>query len=291
MNIYQTSVKQKLNLLDLCEKIQCMANDQLLITDLFSNENENIFNVRTKIVQWILFLCKKMNLSRESAFRAVHLLDLYLSESGRTKEMASSNLELEMRMVGVVCLNLATKLHEICCNYTSFFQRKLLNDENNRPMFTVKELTDKEMEVLKAIKFKTQTPTLMDFNDIFYQIGANELINNQGLIVNVFNKSINSQQFFLNYLNQLNYKICQHYVQMKESIFTSPLASGLICLLSSTIALGIYTKTDLRMVLKCLIYKLNLITKDEELITNCQYVAYNFAMNFINDNPQALLEC
>ena len=79
---------------------------------------------RTNMVNWLSFLCNKLNLSEQTLFRSISLFDQYFSRISpeQTINLNQDNLNL----ITIACLSLSTKLEEINCNYISFLNEKYL---------------------------------------------------------------------------------------------------------------------------------------------------------------------
>jgi len=95
----------------------------------------------------------------------------------QTKTSDVENMN-EIQLSAVACLNLACKLEEINCNYMSFLKEHLLDDAKNQSYsaYTLKDLSKKETEILRVLKYKLSSPTIYDFNNIFLQIAITETI-------------------------------------------------------------------------------------------------------------------
>ena len=130
------------------EKINPESNE------LFENETRN------NMVKWLSFLCDTLNFSNQTLFRSVIIFDKYISVSNL---LENEDLTQEkMNLITIGCLSLATKLEEINCNYVKFFTDKVINLPDCQ-IFSVKDLTNMEMTILKNLKFKTLYTTSYDF--------------------------------------------------------------------------------------------------------------------------------
>lgn len=140
-----------------------LSEDEPEIVD-FRNSPLFANNKRQSMVQWLVFLCEKLNFNTQTLFRSVIIFDSFISQL-KQDILAQEKLNL----IAVACLSLGTKLEEINCNYVSFFVEKVLNVPGC-PSFTTKDLTKMEMEILKKLKYKTLYSTAVDFNEIFLGI-------------------------------------------------------------------------------------------------------------------------
>ena len=200
----------------------------------------SIDGARTSMVDWLLFLCTRLNFSDQTLFRSVSILDEYISKL--TINEASQINQQYLNLITIACLSLATKLEEINCNYISFLNEKVLNSPNSK-IFTNKDLTNMEFQILKELKYNTMFSTPLDFIEIYLDIfknvvGANNSINShiisdiKLLSINLMKNNIkrvmyltnSSSQFaylfFIQALNQLSMTNSFHFKQLQKSIFT-----------------------------------------------------------------------
>ena len=119
-----------------------LKEDEPELINIDINENE----IRANMTKWLVFLCNSLNFNLQTLLRSVIIFDKFISVSNlfNSKETTQEKLNL----ITVACLSLATKMEEINCNYVSFFTEKVLNMPNSQ-IFTVKDLTKMEMEILK----------------------------------------------------------------------------------------------------------------------------------------------
>ncbi len=122
--------------------------------ELFENETRN------NMVKWLVFLCDTLNFNFQTLNRAIIIFDKYISV---TDLLENEDLTQEkMNLITIGCLSLATKLEEINCNYVKFFTDKVINLPDCQ-IFSVKDLTNMEMLILKKLSFKTLYTTSYDF--------------------------------------------------------------------------------------------------------------------------------
>ena len=123
-------------------------------SELFENETRN------NMVKWLSFLCDTLNFNIQTLLRSVNIFDKFISVS----DLFENNdlTQEKMNLITVACLSLGTKLEEINCNYVKFFTDKVLNLPDCQ-IFSVKDLTNMEMLILKKLSFKTLYTTSYDF--------------------------------------------------------------------------------------------------------------------------------
>ena len=201
----------------------------------------SIDEARANMVNWLSFLCTKLNFTDQTLFRSVSIFDQYMSKVSLDKVI---NLDQnKLILITIACLSLSTKLEEINCNYISFLNEKVLNSPNSK-IFTNKDLTQMELTILKKLKFKTLYSTPLDFMDIYIEIyrnifSTNNSILNSQLLSNIKNLSINlmknninnvmyltnsSSHFaylcFIQALNQISLMNSSYLKQLEKSILT-----------------------------------------------------------------------
>ena len=201
----------------------------------------SIDEARSNMVNWLSFLCSKLNFTDQTLFRSVSLFDQYIAKMSFDE---ASNLNQEnLNLITIACLSLSTKLEEINCNYISFLNEKVLNSPDSK-IFTNKDLTKMELTILKALKYKTIYSTPFDFIDIYIEIfknvvDANNSIMNIQLIsdikmlsINLMKNNLNNIMYltnssshfaylcFIQALNQLSVMNSLHFKQLEKSILT-----------------------------------------------------------------------
>ena len=152
-----TKSKKKLNELK-CTFITMKEDEPEKIdtksSELFENETRN------NMVKWLSFLCDTLNFNSQTLYRTVTIFDEFISISD---PLENDDLNQEkMNLITIGCLSLATKLEEINCNYVKFFTDKVINLPDCQ-IFSVKDLTNMEMLILKKLSFKTLYTTSYDF--------------------------------------------------------------------------------------------------------------------------------
>lgn len=109
------------NLSDLKETFTNLKDDEASPI----NPSEYIISIdgaRANMVNWLSFLCGKLNFSDQTLFRSVSIFDQYISKM--TIDEASELDQQYLNLITIACLSLATKLEEINCNYISFLNEK-----------------------------------------------------------------------------------------------------------------------------------------------------------------------
>jgi len=197
----------------------------------------SIEGARANMVDWLSFLCSKLNFSDQTLFRSVSIFDEYISKL--TIDDASKINQQYLNLITIACLSLATKLDEINCNYISFLNEKVLNTPNAK-IFKNNDLTNMEFQILKALQYNTMFSTPLDFLEIYLDIFTNTFGTNDSqiisqikiLAINIMKNNINnviylsnsSSHFsyvsFIEALNQVSMMNSFNFKQLQKSIFT-----------------------------------------------------------------------
>jgi hypothetical protein len=228
------------NLSDLKETFTNLKDDEASPI----NPSEYIIPIdgaRTNMVNWLSFLCGKLNFSDQTLFRSVSIFDQYISKM--TIDEASELDQQYLNLITIACLSLATKLEEINCNYISFLNEKVLNSPNSQ-IFTNKDLTNMEFKILKTLNYNTMYSTPLDFIEIYLEIFANVLGSNNTMInpliisdiknlsINLMKNNINNIMYlgnnsshfaylcFVQTINQISMMNSFHFKLLEKSIFT-----------------------------------------------------------------------
>jgi len=266
---------KKIDMEEMKELFSQLQKDQTITTSYGINATKDIFNKRARIIEWVTFVCKNLNLRNETFFKAIQIFDHFMSMT-KVKISTEGN---EMQLLAVGCLNLACKLEEVSCNYMSFLQKNLLENENEG--YSLKDLASCEQEILRTLKFKLSSPTLYQFNNIFLQIIIAD--------VRKFYKKVNAEAFnfpsfssFIYQLININDKTLKTFAIEKESIFSAPVTSALICLRTSLILL--MNESGLNMANINYFFSKNISQFFKaEFLASVEIVSCNFASSLLNE--------
>ena len=197
----------------------------------------SIEGARANMVDWLSFLCSKLNFSEQTLFRSVSIFDEYISKL--TIDNASQINQQYLNLITIACLSLATKLEEINCNFISFLNEKVLNTPNAK-IFTNNDLTNMEFQILKLLQYNTMFSTPLDFLEIYLDIFTKTFGTNDSqiisqikiLAINIMKKNINNVMYlsnssshfayicFIQALNQVSMMNSFNFKQLQRSIFT-----------------------------------------------------------------------
>ena len=197
----------------------------------------SIEGARASMVDWLSFLCSKLNFSDQTLFRCVSIFDEYISKL--TIDDAAQINQQYLNLITIACLSLATKLEEINCNYISFLNEKVLNTPNTK-IFTNSDLTNMEFQILKKLEYNTMFSTPLDFLEIYLDIFSNVLGTNDSqiisqikiLAINIMKSNVNNIMYlanssshfsyscFIQALNQVSMMNSFNFKQLQRSIFT-----------------------------------------------------------------------
>lgn len=240
--------------------LKVLEKSQICINNYSVNHNKEFINNRNQIVEWLLFVSKNLNLRNETAFKAVHLLDIYIS---KTKKVISTIEELQY--ISVICLNLACKVEEVNCNYLNFLRENLLDEECSKGDFI-----KKETEVLKTLNFKLSMPNFYNFNNLFLEIVINSI------------KEANLSPKLIKTIIMINDMVIKNFVALKECVFSSPLNSGLISFKTTMLAFNYFVGSENEELNSSVDEKL-LSTFCDEYLKRSNVVSYNLFTYFVNN--------
>ena len=229
-----------INLSNLKETFTNLKEDEAIP----KNPSEYLISIdgaRSNMVDWLSFLCSKLNFSDQTLFRSVSIFDEYIS-----KLTINDSLKINqqyLNLITIACLSLASKLEEINCNYISFLNEKVLNSPNSK-IFTNNDLTNMEFQILKTLQYNTMFSTPLDFIEIYLDIFKNVLGSNNSMInnqiisdikifsINLVKNNIKNVMYlsnssshvaylcFIQALNQVSMMNSFHFKQLQKSIFT-----------------------------------------------------------------------
>lgn len=111
---------------------------------------------RTKLVEWCYTVVDSFNLSRESVWRAMDILDRYLS-SGKGLSAKALENKPSFQLACTVCLYIAVKVHEDV-EMTIAFLVKLCQS-----YYTASEFINMEHDILFALQWSICKTTPLDF--------------------------------------------------------------------------------------------------------------------------------
>jgi hypothetical protein len=232
-----------------------ILNDQTINFGYEKIEQYGIGRLRKKIVEWMLYVSKNLNFKNETVFRCIQLFDSYLSRSVE-KISTITDLDSDIQLSAVVCLNLACKLEEINCNYIKFLNENLLDSK-----YTMKQLVAKEIEILRTLKFKLHSSNFYNFNNLFLQIAIQEISSFKNKTLNeFFAKNCIDKNYLLSQLINTNDIIAKNYVPLKQSVGPIPLISGYICFRATLLSVSYIFGCDLTFLWNCVNSEIEQIT-------------------------------
>ena len=105
--------------------------------------------MRAILVDWIIDIHHKLNLKKKTLFHCIFIIDAFLSKN----EIERQNFQL----LGMVALLIACKQNETI--YPPLISFLAFSDN----LYTLKELTDMEIKVIRSLEFDILAPTADDF--------------------------------------------------------------------------------------------------------------------------------
>lgn len=125
----------------------------------YTNIQKNIIPTRGNIIDWLLVVADKIKIQQETFFKAIMIFDKYLSQL-RT-EIEDTN---KLHFIAVVCFFISYKFEETGVMTLDFVEEKLL-----RSKYTKKEIVKQEMEILIALNFRINFPSVNTFSNIIIE--------------------------------------------------------------------------------------------------------------------------
>jgi hypothetical protein len=120
---------------------------------------------RAKMVDWMMEVLSTFKMAEQTFFLAVTLLDRFFKLS--RKPLQSSELHLS----GIVAMFIASKYEDII----PLLMRTVIN-KIGHGKFTVKQVTGKELEIMRTLEFRLGAPTILEFIERYYsELSANLL--------------------------------------------------------------------------------------------------------------------
>lgn len=104
------------------------------------------------MIDWMVEVLHTFKMSEQTLFVSVNLLDRYFKNS--KKPLQSSELHLS----GMVAMFIASKYEDIC----PLLMRTVIN-KIGHGKFTVKDVTQRELEIFRVLEFRVGAPTIMEF--------------------------------------------------------------------------------------------------------------------------------
>ncbi len=120
---------------------------------------KNIISIRGNIIDWLLLVADKINISQETFFKTIVLLDKYISML--TVEITDPE---KIHFIAVICFFIAFKFEETGAMNLEFLEEKLLHNKYSR-----KEIVAKETEILLTLNFKLNFPSVNTFSNIIIE--------------------------------------------------------------------------------------------------------------------------
>lgn len=106
---------------------------------------------RVKMLDWMIEVLGIYQQSTSTLFKSLFILDLYYDQSQQKIELE------ELHLNGMVCMMIASKAEEV-----NFIKLKAVTETIGRNKFSREQIMQREVEILKAINFRTNFPTIYD---------------------------------------------------------------------------------------------------------------------------------
>jgi hypothetical protein len=169
------------------EIITNFSNMQKPIKD-YSQYQTSCYKLRAFIIEWLYLINSKLNGSPLTLFQAIGMFDRYL-EKQNNKRITGNDLQL----YGAVCYFISSKLEEVTSFNMIFLKRVLLKDK-----FEISIILQTELDILKILNFKLQTPTIQTFTElILFYINSDckDTLRHLNYMVNIISQFVNELIF------------------------------------------------------------------------------------------------
>jgi hypothetical protein len=103
------------------------------------------------MIDWMIEVLSSYKMTEETFFRSVYLMDAFLNKSGTRLEVK------DLHLVGVTAMFSAAKYEEI-----HPIKLQIIFDKIARRKFKKADILDKETEIMKALDFKLERPSIYD---------------------------------------------------------------------------------------------------------------------------------
>lgn len=162
---------------------------------------------RSNYIRWIIEICQKLYLKKETLHGTISLFDLYTTKANQ-KELEDY---FEIKLAVVACLSIATKLNELNNDCMRFFTHNILNNAKQDHQYTVQDLVMKEKEILSTIDYETNHSNVYHFNAIFSSVALDYL-----------NSTHDKEQY-----QKLNERVVTHFLLTDYCVSMSPINSAI----------------------------------------------------------------
>jgi hypothetical protein len=170
------------------EFFQNLVSSQRVIEN-YTKFQPTAFQLRGHVIEWLYLINTKLQGSRQVFFKSMGLFDEFLVKE-RSKVISKENIQL----FAATCYFIATKLEEVSNFSIEFLKREILKDK-----FSREEILRTEIEIIKKLNMKLQTPTLQKFSDYFIE---KLRINLHSKLNSKFINTFTNMNFFVNTMSQ-----------------------------------------------------------------------------------------
>eukprot|EP01066_Platyproteum_vivax_P009740 Platyproteum_vivax@DN4310_c0_g1_i1.p1 len=202
-----------------------MQSAQSVNLNLSNLMNPRLLRSRTKFVSWLLQAFDALQIEDQIFHRAVHLLDRFLSQTGRTDPVHADPANI--LTTGVAIVNTAFKVE-----VTSSITHPNTNTYNFRGHLsglmammahnfaTIPEFHAREIQILNALSFKVWTPTVREFIEILSLRAGTEQI--------LVDKPVKTLAYFLSELSMFH-EVFWQYRPYTMAAACLTVATNIVC--------------------------------------------------------------
>ncbi len=129
------------------------------VIENYTKTHKNIMPIRGNIIDWLLVVTEKTKISQDTFFKTIMLFDKYISKL--TTEIEDST---KLHFIAVTCFFIIFKFEETGVMTLEFVEEKLLCNK-----YTRKQIVAQETQILIAVNFKLNFPSINTFSNIIIE--------------------------------------------------------------------------------------------------------------------------
>lgn len=164
-----------------------LVNNTPLVRKMRSTDDNNFYEIRPQLVEWLYLINFKLRAHPNTLFRAIDYLDNFINST--MKEIPRGDFHL----YAAVSYFIAHKLEEVVP-----FNLKFLSKEILKSKFSEETIIITEQEVLKEVNFLLQRTTVQQCTEIILQKLQKEELSGNAFLFNIMLSIVNDLQLINN---------------------------------------------------------------------------------------------
>jgi hypothetical protein len=157
--------KENIYSLELINKFTSFEDLEEVLSNIRADRTSKTFSItpeflapRNQMLDWMRFVCRKLNLYDRTFFTAVDLFNVSLD---KFKSLSNDDLHL----IAITCIFIASKIHE-----TNLLQLDFISSQVGQNRFEKDDYLMTELLILKTINFKIPNNYFLDFVNCIMKI-------------------------------------------------------------------------------------------------------------------------